>query len=164
MGGAAAGLREDLWVMTSGDLGDTWSQPMNITSSCSTPYGGGVTPSGGHGIQLQLNDGRASRAGAGAGGSGGARGNGVGSRDHRHSGAFKGVKDSGGGGGGQLIVPLYAQGAPPALSGQGICRSTDHGGSWHASGRVTGNADVYDGPYEGELVELFGKTAENNPR
>ena len=52
-GGTNGGLREDLWVMTSSDLGDTWAAPRNVTAACSAPFGGGVTPSGGHGIQLQ---------------------------------------------------------------------------------------------------------------
>ena len=47
------GYRDDLWVMTSQDFGATWSPPRNMTAECSTPYGGGVTGSGGHGIQLE---------------------------------------------------------------------------------------------------------------
>ena len=48
----AAGQRADLWIMTSRDLGATWSAARNVTAECSTPYGGGVTGSEGKGIQL----------------------------------------------------------------------------------------------------------------
>ena len=51
-GQQSGGYRDDLWVMTSSDLGSTWSKPRNVTAECSTPYGGGVTGSEGHGIQL----------------------------------------------------------------------------------------------------------------
>ena len=67
-------------------------------------------------------------------------------------------------GSGRMIVPLYAQSTPPALSGQGLCISGDHGKTWSASGRVEGDGAEYDGPYEGEVVQLFEKTAAGAPR
>ena len=47
------GRRVDLWALKSTDRGLSFHQPMNMTSQCSTPYGGGVTAAGGHGIQLR---------------------------------------------------------------------------------------------------------------
>lgn len=62
------GRRADVWLMKSTDIGRTWSEPRNMSSSCSnsTPpapgslpgssYGPVDTPSGGHGVQLSTGD------------------------------------------------------------------------------------------------------------
>ena len=116
-GAQSAGYRTDLWVMTTSDLGGTWSAPRNVTDTCSTPYGGGVTGSEGHGIQLES---------------------------------------------GMLIVPLYN--VPTAHGGQGTCTSIDHGKTWQHGGAAAPIEGEFSGPYEGEIVELFEKTANGGPR
>ena len=35
--------------------------------------------------------------------------------------------------------------------------SVDHGKSWASGGKLEGDLSLYDGPYEGEVVELFEK-------
>jgi hypothetical protein len=61
-----------------------------------------------------------------------------------------------------LIVPLY--GVPLAHDGQGLCTSIDHGKTWQHGGFAAPIAGLFDGPYEGEIVELFEKTASGGPR
>jgi hypothetical protein len=108
--------------MTSSDNGGSWSAPRNVTTECSAPYGGGVTGSEGHGIQLAS---------------------------------------------GELIMPLYFSGGKPMLL-QGLCRSSDHGNTWSSAGAMfegAGSKDArIDHGGEGEIVELFGKTARGGPR
>ena len=59
---------------------------------------------------------------------------------------------------GELVAPTYNN------AGQGLCISSDSGRSWHAGGWLHGDIGPYDGPYEGEVVELFGKTANGGPK
>lgn len=64
-GSRLGGRRVDLWALKSTDRGLSFGRsPTNMTTQCSTPYGGGVTTSGGHGVQL--------RAAPAAGGTSGA--------------------------------------------------------------------------------------------
>ena len=113
--------KADMWVMTSTDLGESFTSPTNLTMNCSYPYGHGAigsalhgwVPSGGHGIQLRT---------------------------------------------GELVAPVYNN------AGQGLCISSDMGRSWHAGGWLHGDIGPYDGPFEGEVVELFNKTASGGPR
>eukprot|EP01046_Picozoa_sp_COSAG06_P000442 COSAG06_NODE_12_length_35417_cov_270.698992_24_plen_491_part_00 len=115
------GHRVDLWALKSTDAGISFSPPQNMTAVCSTPYGGGVTGSGGHGVQL---------------------------------------RDSG-----ELMVPLYGCGPD---GGQGLCVSADMGATWHAAAGTTSpttgaNGRISTGA-EGEIVELFGRTATRGAR
>jgi sialidase-1 len=55
-GSRTGGHRVDLWHLKSTDAGLSFSRPQNMTTQCSVPYGGGVTCSGGHGVQMQGSD------------------------------------------------------------------------------------------------------------
>lgn len=64
---------------------------------------------------------------------------------------------------GELLAPIYNN------AGQGLCISEDFGRSWHAGGWLHGGASPgawgpFSGPFEGEVVELFGKTPSGKPR
>jgi hypothetical protein len=65
---------------------------------------------------------------------------------------------------GELIIPLYDNN-----NGQGLCKSADHGKTWQHGGlaappTLPSGGPAFQGPYEGEIVELFEKTAAGTPR
>lgn len=66
---------------------------------------------------------------------------------------------------GQLIIPLYWEhdNYNPPVARQGLCTSYDHGKTWHAVGYAQAPKGSFGGPYEGEVVELFEKTAAGTP-
>ena len=66
---------------------------------------------------------------------------------------------------GQLIIPLYWEHdlVKPPVARQGVCTSRDHGKTWRSAGYAEAPNGEFGGPYEGEIVELFEKTATGTP-
>ena len=147
-GAGSGGWRDDLWVMTSSTFGATWSEPRNVTAECSTPYGGGVTGSEGHGIQLASGELIVPLC--------------------THCTTLRLLESV------SLaqsclrktaLLPIDYSGGKRAL-GQGLCKSNDHGKTWVHGGAIYPDAPglLPSSMGEGEIVELFTPTASGVPR